>query len=452
MTRAAADQALTPLRRLLKGAPVDGASLALMTSRQRTIRFAFGRIHQDLFQQTSTLYAKVAVKGRVGVSVMHTGDTQLWKTAVREAADIARIAPKPPGGVHFPSPQPFPRLTAYAAATAEITPAEYLAQLQHLMRLAQGCEVKLAGSLVIATDTLSVVNSAGIAATQPSTIATLRLVGVGPTCSGYASHTVRDITALDWEGCLERALKKCVTRQQPRDMPIGKYQVLLEPDAVAELLTWLGYLGFGAKQFAEHTSFMCGRMGDRITGEAITISDDATDPAGLAMPFDVEGVPTRRVPLIERGVATGLVYDTHYARLYDTQSTGHASTPDATEGPLPSHVCMAAGEATYETMLRAIDRGLIVTRFHYVNGFLDPRNTLMTGLTRDGTFLVERGKIVAPVTNLRFTERILEAFSRTRLMARDRQLIADPAQDAGGVLAPAILIDDFTFTGTSEDA
>ena len=243
-----------------------------------------------------------------------------------------------------------------------------------------------------------------------------------------------------------------MTPQAPRPLPLGKYRVLLEPEAVAELLTWLGYLGFGAKQFAEHTSFLCGRMGDAITGSAITITDDALEPSTLVQPFDFEGVPKRRVPLIERGVATGLVYDTQYGRVYDTPSTGHASSPDATEGPSPSHLCMAPGEATYDTMVRALDRGLIVTRFHYVNGFLDPRNTLMTGLTRDGTFLVERGKIVAPVGNLRFTERILAAFGRTVMLSRDRRLIADPAQDVGGFVAPAMLIDGFTFTGRSAEA
>ena len=450
--RPSADATLTPLRRLLKQSPADATSLALVTSRQRTIRFAFGRVHQDLFQQTSTLYAKVAVKGRVGVSVMHTGDATLWRAALRQARDIADVTPQLPGGVHVPEPQPCPRLHTHSAATATVTPAQYLARLQQLMQLAQGCGAQLAGSLVIADDALGVASSTGIALHQPSTVAALKLIAIGPACSGYASHVVRDITALDWEGCLERALTKCLTRATPRDLPVGKYQVLLEPDAVAELLTWLGYLGFGAKQFAERTSFLCGRMGDRITGEAITITDDGLDPSTLSTPFDYEGVPKRRVALIERGVAAGLVYDTHYGRLYDVPSTGHAPTPDGNEGPLPSHLSLAAGASTRDAMVRAMTRGVLVTRFHYVNGFLDPRNTLMTGLTRDGTFLVEDGKLIAPVRNLRFTERIFEAFARARMISRDRQLIADPAQDSGGMLVPALLIDDFTFTGTSEDA
>lgn len=449
---AGADGTLSALKRLLTQADADGASLALSTSRQRTIRFAFGRVHQDLFQQSSTCCTKIAVNGRVGVAVAHSGDTALWRAALAQARAIAAVAPKVAGGVHWAAPQPVPRMAIHVPATARVAPADYLARLQQLMQLAEGCHAQLAGSLVIADDGFGVMNSAGVAAYQPSTVVGLKLIAMGPHTSGYASHVVRDIRALDWEGCLERALKKCLTTRPMQTLPPGKYRVLLEPDAIAEILGWLGYLGFGAKQFAERTSFLCGRMGDKLTGESITITDDATDPAGLAFPFDFEGVPTQPVTLIDRGIGAGLVYDTHYARLYDTHSTGHAPSPDATEGPLPGHLQVAAGNATYDAMVRALDRGIIVTRFHYVNGFLDPRNTLMTGLTRDGTFLVEDGKIVAPLRNLRFTERMLEAFGRARLISRDRTLIADPAQDGGGSLCPAMLINDFTFTGHSADA
>jgi len=444
------DATLATLERLLKQSPADATSLALVTSTQHTVRFAFERVHQDLFQDTATLYVKVALNGRIGVTVMHTGDMALWRTALTQACALARLAPKHRGSLRFPTAQPIPHAMTYFPQTAAFTPPQYLERVQHLMQLASGCGAHLAGSLLLGTETRSVVNSTGVACVQPATVMALKLVAVGPTCSGYASHVVRNADAMDWEGMLERALKKCLTRQQPRAIRLGRYRVLLAPEAVAELLTWLGYLGLGAKQFAERTSFLCGRMGERITGSAITLSDDGTDPTNLAMPFDFEGVPKQRVMLIEQGVARGLVYDTHYAHLYDTHSTGHAPSPDATEGPLPSHLFLAPGEATHETMLRALDRGLLITRFHYVNGFLDPRNTMMTGLTRDGTFLIEDGRLVAPVKTLRFTDRILEAFARTELISRDRQLVADPAQDDGGIVCPSLLLGGLAFTGQSQ--
>ena len=154
--------------------------------------------------------------------------------------------------------------------------------------------------------------------------------------------------------------------------------------------------------------------------------------------------------LIDRGKAAGIVYDSVYGERFGQTSTGHAMPPDEVEGPFPLHLGMTPGRATREGMIRACKRGLLIPRFHYVNGLLNPREALMTGLTREGTFLIEDGKVTAPVKTLRFTQSLLEAFSRVRGVSAERRLIAEPSQELGCAMMPTLHLAAFKFTGRSE--
>jgi predicted Zn-dependent protease len=191
-------------------------------------------------------------------------------------------------------------------------------------------------------------------------------------------------------------------------------------------------------------------MGEQVMDPRITIYDDGTESPGLRQPFDAEGTPKRRVVLIDRGKAAGIVYDTTYGLRFGQPSTGHAIWPDSTEGPLPLHLAIAPGTAQLAEMIRGCKRGVLIPRFHYVNGLLNPREALMTGLTREGAFLIEGGTLTAPIATLRFTQSLLEAFSRVIGVSKERRLIADPNQDAGCSIMPALHLAAFRFTGRSD--
>ena len=182
-------------------------------------------------------------------------------------------------------------------------------------------------------------------------------------------------------------------------------------------------------------------------GRQATILDDGSDPAGMAVPFDFEGIPKQRVILTDKGIAKGLVFDSHFAKLHHRESTGHAGPYDQFEGPVPSNLFFAAGDTPAREMLKKLGNGLWITRFHYVSGLLNTKVALMTGLTRDGTFLVRNGKVAGSVNNLRFIQPVLEAFSKITAASRERRMIADPSQGFSSAVVPALLIDDFTFTG-----
>ena len=308
----------------------------------------------------------------------------------------------------------------------------------------------LAGSIVLGESELSVVGSRGLTRYQPFTAGGLRLVATRDGASGFAAQSFRDISEMDPETLLRSAWTSCRMNGNLQTIPLGKYDVLLEPEAVAEILEWMGYIGFGAKQLQERTSFMAGRLGEKLMDRKISIVDDGSDPAGLAVPFDLEGVPKQRVPLIDKGRAAGVVTDSHYAKLAHRRSTGHALPYDEFEGPLPTNLLMEGGSTPRAQLLKKLGRGLWIRRFHYVNGLLDTHEALMTGLTRDGTFLVKNGAVTGAAKNLRFTQSMLEAFSKVAALSKERQRVADPAQGFSSVVVPAMIIRDFTFTGQTK--
>jgi len=205
-------------------------------------------------------------------------------------------------------------------------------------------------------------------------------------------------------------------------------------------------MGFGAQSFCEGRSFMSGRIGLKLMHESVSIWDDGLDEDGIPSTFDMEGVPKQRVNLIENGIARGVVYDTYYAAKEGVKSTGHSLGPSYAGGPLPTNLFMAAGKSSLDEMIRSTERGLLVTRFHYTN-IADPAHAVLTGLTRDGTFLVENGRISRPVRNLRFTESMTDAFSAVEALCAERSL--EPAI-LGAILVPAVKISSFTFTGATE--
>jgi len=224
--------------------------------------------------------------------------------------------------------------------------------------------------------------------------------------------------------------------------------VVISPYALDELMNWLSYIGFGADTFQEGRSFMSGRIGDRIVGENISIWDDGLDSAGAPLPFDFEGVPRKRVDLIQNGKAQGVVYNSLTARKEKKSSTGHALPPGEEISALPVNLFFATGSNTKEEMIESLERGLLVTRFHYVNGLLEPRKALFTGMTRDGTFLVENGRIRYPVKNLRFTHSMLDAFSNVDMISKKAKL--QVSEWFGADVVPTIKIKGLNFSGKTE--
>jgi predicted Zn-dependent protease len=229
----------------------------------------------------------------------------------------------------------------------------------------------------------------------------------------------------------------------------------MEPEAVTELLEWLASIAFGAAEVEQGTSPFAGRLGERVTGAGVEIVEDPLDASdvGFGVPFDREGTPRRRVPLIVDGVATAVLYDRTYAARLAAESTGSAVLPGfASPGGVgPTAVALGAGSASgIDELVTGVERGLYVCRLHYVNGLLEPRRAVMTGLTRDGCFLIEKGKITRAVGNMRFTDSFLEGLARSDGATRARKAVPTWWSDAGAFVSPAVRIRALRFNGRSQ--
>jgi PmbA protein len=445
-----ASRLIDPLRKAARTRWADRTLMAAQRIGQTTLRFYGGRIHQNFHEEDLTVWVKVALNGKMGVATTSSLRRESLLNAIRSAVGIAQLSGKhiaPAFSTSDSDRAPAENVETYFPETVRRPLAKIVETIRHLAKLCEKHGTDLAGSFVVGESELAVVGSEGLVRYQPFTVGALRLIATEGRSSGFAAYAFRDIRQLNPEALAERALTFCRMNRSPQPLRLGRYDVLLEPEAVAELMEWLSYIGFGAKQLAERTSFLTGRMGDEIMHPSLCILDDATHPEGLAMPFDFEGVYKKPVPLIQAGKASGVVYDSTYAKLFHTRSTGHAQPYDEYEGPMATHLVVAAGTTAKEDMLKQLGYGLWIRRFHYVNGLLNPHEALMTGLTRDGTFLVHNGKVVHAVKNLRFTQSILEAFSHVVALSKERERVADPAQGIFSVVTPAMLLKGFTFTG-----
>ena len=443
---------LEELQRLVKRSTAEATSVSLEATTRRVSRFAYDTIHQDLLQESATVSVKVIHQQRVGVAITDTFERASLQRTLEAARTIARHAPPTKDLPPLPGRYQIITTQDHDRATAEAPAGQFIATLQRLFRICQGVDTRLAGSFSTGEDERAVVNSNGVACYAASTVSGVKLVTMYRALSGFASRVSPRLAHLDPDACLEDALKQCLHRREPIRLPTGVHEVILDPEAVAELVLWLGAIAFGAKSVQERTSFMVGRMGEQVMDRRLTIVDDASHPDGLHRPFDAEGVRTQRVSLIERGNAAGLVYDTAYGALYHHPSTGHALPPDEVDGPLPLHLVVEPGTTPRAELIRACARGIFIPRFHYVSGLLNPREALMTGLTREGACLIEDGKLTTPITTMRFTQSCLEAFRHVRGISRERRLIADPTQDAGCAIMPTLHLAKFRFTGRSEDS
>jgi predicted Zn-dependent protease len=430
------------------GQSAAGETEALVEARRESLtRFANNEIHQNVTSANHTLTLRVREGRRTGTASTNRLDSSGLRQVADRALAMARLSPEDPDLPELAPPAESPALDAFVAATAGSTPEERAAAVGPVMAEAAAKNLNAAGALSTVAGAIAFANSRGAFAFQPETASQFTCTVRGEDSSGWVDRHRRDVRALE-AGTLGRvAIMKAERSRHPGAIEPGRYTVVLEPNAVAELVLFLATLGLGAQAEQEGRSFMVGKMNQRITGPRVTLVDDAYDPRAFGRPFDVEGTPRRRVPLIENGVARAVVHDRRTARKAGVESTGHAAPPPATDGPLPYSLVLTAGDSPLEDIIAATERGILVTRFWY-NRVVDAKKTSVTGMTRDGTFVIENGKLTRGLRNLRFNESVLEVLERADAWGRDAEpTVFDYVGNC--VVAPALRVPDFRFTGVS---
>ncbi|HUT16355.1 MAG TPA: TldD/PmbA family protein [Anaerolineae bacterium] len=409
-------------------------------------RFANSRIHQNVAERNVQVRVRAVAGRRVGVAVINDLSDAALQQVAENALEIAALQPENPDFHSLPAPRPVSEVGSFVRATAECTPEQRAKAVSTICRLATENGLVASGAFTTQSSEIAVTNSLGTFAYAPATYSDLSTVIMSDDSSGYAGMTSTDVHDIDAERAGREAVDKALRSRNPQPVEPGEYTVILEEYAVAELLSYLSYLGLGALSVQEGRSFMANKFGQRITGENISIWDEGLDRTGLPTPFDFEGVPKQRVDLITDGVAKAVVYDSYCAGKEGTESTGHALPAPNHYGPLPGNLFMKAGQHSLEQMPAKVERGVWITRFHYVNP-VHPLKTILTGMTRDGTFLIEDGEIKEGVKNLRFTQNILEALSAVDMIGAETKLRPG---FFGGNRVPALLIRRFSFTSATE--
>lgn len=411
-------------------------------------RFARSTIHQSVATDDLRVNVRVATPdGRVGVASAGTSTHAGVRTLAEQARAIAAASPADPD---------FPGLAPAAAVPTvpfdprllQLTPADRAATVRTVLAgVAAGGAFEAAGAYATRVSEIAVLTTAGQRAYTRLSGAHLSVVVAGRG-SGYAEAGGRSLADVDPEHVTATAVAKATAAEDPAPVDAGVWPVVLEPAAVATLVQYLAWLGFGGKAYEEGRTFTAGRMGQRVVSRAVSVADDALAPGTAGPPMDLEGTPKQRVPLLADGVVAGVVHDRRTARRAGTTSTGHGLLAPNPDGPIALQPVMAPGpDGSVASLIGGLERGLLVTRLHYTN-VVEPLRTVVTGMTRDGTFLVEDGRVVRPVHNLRFTQSILDALTTVDAVSSEVRYTAELGP--GGGRSPALRLPAFRFTGTTD--
>ncbi len=431
--------------RQAQAAGATEAEALVVAGESALTRFANSEIHQNVASAEVFVNLRYVIGKRVGVASSGRMDADGLRALVERAGLIARNVEELPDWGGLPSADaPAPLPAAWAEGTATVTPELRAEGARAVIAAADAAGVTAFGSFSTDTEAMAVANSRGIRAAERRTASQLLTVAMGPdNGTGYAEACHVDATRIDAAAIGREAAELARTSANPVDLPPGDYPVVLDHYAMVDLTDMLAYLGFSALAVQEDRSFW--EAGKRVASSLVSLTDDGRDPDGLPAAFDAEGVPKQRLTLLDAGVCRDLAYDAATAAREGRRSTGHGLPAPNTYGPFPTNMSMAAGDATREELIGGLDRGLLVTRFHYTNP-VHSKRVIITGMTRDGTFLVEDGRIVGPVRNLRFTMSYLDALANVEAISRERRCLRG---FMGGTLVPAVRLSSFSFTGAT---
>ncbi|MGE5557655.1 MAG: TldD/PmbA family protein [Bacillota bacterium] len=430
--------------KILEGFPADEADLAIWTEDKGLTRYAENSVHQNMQIRQSAVWARVSLEGRVGIFSANLADEETVQATLKQAKEIAAASPPCARGAALPSPD---GRAWQARVDPEILCMPPRVRAERVREMVgnwtrRGC--RGAGAFTTEYDELHIFNSHGLHRFFAKTLASLSCIVQMADSSGFSQGASWRLADLHTYALADQAEATALRGTGPRAIEPGEYDVVLSAYAMADLMELLSYMGFSALKVQEGESFLSGKIGSQITGPNVSIWDDGADPGGLMLPFDFDGTPRQRVSLIHKGVAMGPVYDRRTGAAEQKPSTGHALPPDQQHaGPAALHLFMESGERSEEDLLALLGNGLYITRFHYTNP-VQPRTSLITGMTRDGLFEVAGGKVARGLHNLRFTQSVLDAFSRIEALGRP---VVVPLENYGSISAPPALIRGFRFTG-----
>ena len=404
-------------------------------------RFANNAIHQNVAERGVTVSVRTIVDGRTARATTNRLDEDSLRGAIDASLSLAHSQPKDPHLLPLPGKQRYRAVKRVVKASAAVTPEDRARAVRRACDLAIKNGQVAAGIFATGESQTAVGNSRGLFAAYRETHAEFSITMQEDAAASWAKANAADVRAFDPQELAARASDKAHRALNPREMAPGRYTVILEPSAVLDLVGFLFY-DFAATALADKRSCLNGRMGKALFGKNISITDDAYHPLQLGSNFDGEGLPRGRVILVDRGVPRNLVYSRRSARAARKSPTGHGFALPNEYGEAPMNLVFAGGESSLAEMIASTDCGLLVTRLWYIRE-VDPYEKVMTGMTRDGLYMVENGKVTLALRNFRFNQSIIEMLCNVEQLG---PAVRATGEEAFEMVVPAMKVRDFHFS------
>ncbi len=437
------------LRKVISRSEADQTEVLLLGGKSYLTGFANNYIHRNVGSENYTINIRVAFGKRVGAATANGFSEEILNKVLKDAIYIAKNQKENPDFVSFAKPSDgngkFDESLLFSENTANCD-AECRARIaKKIVDSSKKLDLNSSGTVETEIDEIAVVNSLGIEKYGVRTVASVKNIAMTEDSSGYSKFSSIDISKIEPENIIEESTDIALKGRNPVSVEPGQYEVILTPYAVAEFISHILYLSLNARAIKEGRSFLIGNFGKKLLGENITMFDDGLSSETIPFPFDFEGVNKKRVVFFEHGVAREVVYDTLTAYKEGKESTGHSLPQPSPYSPYPMNFIMEGGDSTPEEMISNVKQGLFVQRFWYTN-VMDPKNAVITGMTRDGLFMIENGKITKPVMNMRFTESVISALNNVLELSKIKRIVYDMMP----MTVPYLRIKEFTFTGKTE--
>ncbi|MDR3720911.1 MAG: TldD/PmbA family protein [Candidatus Acidoferrales bacterium] len=427
--------------KILKLSEADETEVDVSAATDALTRFANNTIHQNVAEHTLGISVRAVVDGRTARSSTNKTYDESLRRVVASAVTLARHQPENPDLLPLLGKQKYQKVSRYFSATAETTPQDRARAVTRVCKMADKNKQTTAGIFASGSLNSVMANSKGLFASHRQTRSEFSVTILEEHSSGWAKSNSPDIRKLDPEELAERAARTAAGSRAPREIPAGRYTTILRPSAVLDLVGFLFY-DFAGTAVLDKRSCLTGRMGKKLFGDNITIWDDAYHPLQSGAPYDGEGLPRQKVLLVDRGVPKNLVYSRATAKKMKAKPTGHGFSLPNEYGEAPMNLVLSGGDKSTEEMIRTTERGILVTRLWYIRE-VDPYQKILTGMTRDGTFLIENGNVSGGVRNFRFNQSIIEMLSNVEMMG---PAVRAAGEESFEMVVPTMKVRDFHFS------
>ena len=454
LTKANASDLFTKIH---KYSTADEVEALFYGGRSALTRFANNVIHQNVAEENCGVSVRTVFDGRTARASTNKLDDDSLKRVLEASESLARVQHPDPDLLPMPSScgaaARESRPSRHFSVTAAITPEDRAEGVRNIVDVANKQSLTTAGIFSTSESVEGIFNSRGLSDWHSQTLAEISITMLAANSSGWQKANSPDVGNLNPLALAETAARKAVDSANPRELPPGKYTVVLEPSAVLDIVGFM-FWDFGGQAILDERSFLNNRIGQAIFGENINIWDDVYHPLQANCPFDGEGMCRQRFPLVERGRVNRLVYARATAEKMKRspfassvgaiEATGHGFPLPNEMGESPMNIVFADPDnpQTVDQMVASTERGLLVTRLWYIRD-VDPYEKILTGMTRDGTFLIENGKLASGVRNFRFNESLLHMLSNVEAQSVPVRACGEESFD---MVVPAMKVRDFNFT------